>query len=87
MSVDDADFDPAIGHNIVVLLDGKVVEMVIGYDVPGGTVTRAARDFRGRTIVERDEIKFETLTGVITARWADGGDQPVGPARPDPIQG
>lgn len=52
LSVDDEGYDPHVGVGLVVTLDGVEQADVTGYDIPGGTVTRACRDDADRFAVD-----------------------------------
>jgi hypothetical protein len=65
----------AIGRKMDVLLDGRVVTKVIGYNVELGRVLRFRTDAEGRIILIRDsagaatDAATETLHGIVEARW------------------
>ena len=66
LSVTDADYDPRVGEGLIVMLDGvDQWGRAEGYDIDGGTVTRAKHDAQGRIYADGDEIAMETVTGFV----------------------
>ncbi len=73
-SVDQPDFDPAVGCFLEVSLDGDVVKQVLAYDIDTGTVTRPKTDEGGRIVVDpqTEEIVTEVLTGQVSVQNRSG---------------
>lgn len=70
LSVHDADYDPAIGARVHVLLDGVDQRgRCEAYDADAGTVTRCKHDETGKAYVVGDEIAMETVTGKVEVSW------------------
>lgn len=70
LSVDDEDYDPAVGARVVVLLDGiDQCGRCTGYDIDAGAVTRAKHDASGNAYVEDGEFAVETVQGVVEVHW------------------
>jgi hypothetical protein len=70
LSTHDDGYDPRVGEQLTVLLDGVDQHgRVEAYDMDAGTVTRAKHDTEGRIFVDGDEIAMETVAGHVEVLW------------------
>ena len=69
LSIEDSDYDPAIGKAIEVWFNGYKQPKVIGYDCEKGTITRYVATGFGELVIEDEEAKTETLQGEVLVRW------------------
>jgi len=70
-SVEQVDYDPALGARLCVHLDGVEQRRVIAYDCEAGTVTRCVLDAEGRLVVDenREDVGVETVSGRVEVTW------------------
>ena len=68
MSVDDPDYDPVLGSQLEVLLDGERLPGCFLYDCDAGVVVVEVLDARGRPRFADDEYLREARRGEVTVR-------------------
>lgn len=70
-SVRSKTFDPAIGRQLAVSLDGKEIDQVISYDCGLGQILRYQTDSDGQMMLNeaKDEVLTEVLEGQVTVAW------------------
>lgn len=69
LSIDDPHYDPALGQNIEVWLDGYEQKRVLAYDCEAGSITRQKVMGFGEIVVEGGEVAKETVVGDVRVRW------------------
>jgi hypothetical protein len=73
-SIGQPDYDPEVGRNLCVRVDGADQSNVVEYDCVAGTVVRNKLDEHGRPQLNarRDHVLRETVRGKVTVSWREG---------------
>lgn len=61
------------GGNVVITLDGNIVNDVLSFDIPGGKIMRLKRTSNGRLDIDwnEGEARTEVLQGKVAVCWAE----------------
>ena len=68
LSIQDTDYDPSIGANIIITLDGERQDSVISYDVASGTLERHKK-VDGKYVIHCWQLAVEKMSGVVGVSW------------------
>ena len=69
LSIDEPGYEPELGQNIEIWLDGCEQRKVIAYDCDAGTVHRYKVSGFGEIVVEAGDAATETVSGDVQVRW------------------